>query len=66
MDLPSPGWGGDVGRTTVDLNINHPSPKHFCAIYFDKANYGPVSGGREEYRGAGFGEVVVAGEPQSR
>ena len=62
MDLPSPGWGGDVGRTTVDLNINHPSPKHFCAIYFDKANYGPVSGGGAASRIAGFEAVAVSGE----
>ena len=65
VDLPSPGGGDGGSRTTWYQNLRHPSPKHCHAIYWDKYNYGPVSGCGVAYGGAGFEAVVGAGEPWS-
>ena len=65
MDLPSPGGGDGGGRTAVYLRLHCMSPKNCRAIYCDKANYGPVSGGGETSDGAGFKAVAGSVEPRS-
>ena len=65
LGISSPGGGDGGGDTAGDRNLRSPFPKHFCAIYCNKNNYGTVSGSRAFSRGAGFKVVVGAGEHQS-
>ena len=60
MGISSSGGGNGGGGTKVDINVRCLLPKHYCAIYCDKANCGPVSGGGVASRSAGFEAVVGA------
>ena len=61
VDIPSPGGGDGGGRTAGDRNLLRPFPKHCCTIYFDKANYVPVSISGLASGGAGFEVVMGSG-----
>ena len=58
MDAPSPRGGDDKGGHAGCGYLRCPTSEHCCAIYCDKAHYGPVSGGGATPRSAGFGEAV--------
>ena len=65
MDTPFPA-GVNVGnKNTKDRIPCHPYPKHCHKIYYDKANYGPMSSSGAVSGGAVFKLVVGEGEPQS-
>ena len=60
LDIPSSG-GVDGGcGNTGDRNLCHLFPEHFHEIYYDKANYVPVSGVGAASRGTGFETVVIS------
>ena len=65
LDIPSPGRGNGRGGTAIDRNLRRQSPDHYCKIYCDKDNYGPMSGSGAAPRGAVFEAVVGAGENKS-
>ena len=64
MYIPSPGGGDGGGGHVGGEELLRPPLEHRCAIYRDKAHYGPVSGSRAAARGAVFEAVMVTGGTQ--
>ena len=62
LGITSPVGGNGGGRNAGDRKLRRPPPEHFCEIYCNRTNYGPVSGIGAASRGAGSKEVVGAGE----
>ena len=61
--IPSLGRGNGKSGTAGDINLHHLSPKHCRTLYCNKANHGPMSGGRAASGVAVFKAVLGAGKP---
>ena len=58
VGLTPTGRGYGRGGHTVGGDIRCPPPEHSFTIYFDKAHYGPVSGGGVYPGGKGVESMV--------
>ena len=63
-DIPPPGEGDSGGGTSGYRKLCLMYPKNCREIHCNKAHYGPVYGGRNAPRGAGFKAVMGEGEPR--